>query len=137
MSLTRRAAGVLAGLRGRNRTSAAGRIVISRDDGDLRWWTWAGYRVNATLQASLGDVADEPQRVRPIHPASPRSAAVDWPRGHSLRSAVLPEVDDKALAGLKFSEALPRHLAEATLATRLADLDHARAVLTEPTRFEW
>ena len=48
----------------------------------------------------------------------------------------LPEVDEKALAGLKFSEALPRHLAVATLATRLADLDHARAVLTESTRFE-
>ena len=33
----------------------------------------------------------------------------------------LPEIDDKALAGLKFSDALPRHLAVATLATRLAD----------------
>jgi ATP-dependent Lhr-like helicase len=47
----------------------------------------------------------------------------------------LPEVDEKALAGLKFSEALPRHLAVATLAARLADLDHARAVLMEPARF--
>ena len=34
----------------------------------------------------------------------------------------LPEVDEKALTGLKFSEALPRHLAVATLAARLADL---------------
>ena len=49
----------------------------------------------------------------------------------------LPEVDEKALAGLKFSEALPRHLAVATLAARLADLNHARAVLMESTRFEW
>ena len=48
----------------------------------------------------------------------------------------LPEIDDKALAGLKFSDALPRHLAVATLATRLADLDHAAAVLAEPVRFE-
>ena len=45
-------------------------------------------------------------------------------------------IDDKALAGLKFSDALPRHLAVATLATRLADLDHAAAVLAEPSRFE-
>jgi hypothetical protein len=45
------------------------------------------------------------------------------------------EVDEKALTGLKFSEALPRTLAVATLATRLADLGHARAVLVEPTRF--
>ena len=49
----------------------------------------------------------------------------------------LPEVDEKALAGLKFSEALPRHLAVATLAARLADLNHARAVLMESARFEW
>jgi ATP-dependent Lhr-like helicase len=48
----------------------------------------------------------------------------------------LPEVDEKALAGLKFSEALPRHLAVATLAARLADLDHARTVLAESARFE-
>jgi hypothetical protein len=30
----------------------------------------------------------------------------------------------------------PRHLAEATLAARLADLDHARSVLLERVRFE-
>jgi ATP-dependent Lhr-like helicase len=48
----------------------------------------------------------------------------------------LPEVGEKALTGLKFSEALPRHLAVATLAMRLADLDHARAVLMESARFE-
>jgi hypothetical protein len=47
----------------------------------------------------------------------------------------LPEIDDKALSGLKFSDALPRHLAVATLATRLADLDHAAAVPAEPVRF--
>lgn len=48
----------------------------------------------------------------------------------------LPEADDKALAGLKFSGALPRHLAMATLFARLADLDHATSVLAEPSRFE-
>jgi ATP-dependent Lhr-like helicase len=49
---------------------------------------------------------------------------------------VLPSVDEKALSGLKFSEALPRRLAVATLATRLADLEHATSVLDEPVRFE-
>jgi ATP-dependent Lhr-like helicase len=47
----------------------------------------------------------------------------------------LPEIDDKALSGLKFSDALPRHLAVATLATRLADLENAASVLKEPCRF--
>jgi Protein of unknown function (DUF664) len=32
---------------------------------------------------------------------------------------------------VQFSDALPRHLAVATLATRLADLDHAATVLGE------
>ena len=35
-----------------------------------------------------------------------------------------------------FSEALARDLAVVTLAARLADLNHARAVLMESTRFE-
>jgi ATP-dependent Lhr-like helicase len=140
VSLTQRAAGVLAGLRsdGIGRVRAGG-LVISRGDDDLRWWTWAGYRVNATLQASLGNVADETQRVddhsirlRPdLRPTSWRGV-IDLVRDRLC----LPEVDEKALTGLKFSEALPRPLAVATLATRLADLDHARAVLMEPTRFE-
>jgi ATP-dependent Lhr-like helicase len=61
VSLTQRAAGVLAGLR----SDAIGRVrsdglVISRGDDDLRW---AGYWVNATLKATLGNVADEAQRV--------------------------------------------------------------------------
>ncbi|MGC4868106.1 hypothetical protein ACLQ3B_22045 [Micromonospora sp. DT53] len=47
----------------------------------------------------------------------------------------LPEVNKKALDGLKFSEALPERLALATLASRLAYLGGATAVLQEPTRF--
>jgi ATP-dependent Lhr-like helicase len=46
----------------------------------------------------------------------------------------LPEVSEKALVGLKFSDALPKRLAIATLAARLADLDGAAATLAEPSR---
>ena len=35
--------------------------MISRSGDDLRWWTWAGFRANATLRATLGGVADEKQ----------------------------------------------------------------------------
>jgi ATP-dependent helicase Lhr and Lhr-like helicase len=57
VSLTRRASELLAGLRsdGIGRVQAGG-LVISRGEDDLRWWTWAGYRVNATLRATLGGV---------------------------------------------------------------------------------
>ena len=139
--VTRRAEGILAGLRsdaiGR---VASGRIVISGTDGDLRWWTWAGYRVNATLQASLSGVAADPSaRVSDLYVRlRPDLRASTWPSlVNSLAGRlVMPLVDEKALEGLKFSEALPRHLAEATLATRLADLDRAAEMLAEPVRFE-
>jgi ATP-dependent helicase Lhr and Lhr-like helicase len=140
VDLTQRASGVLAGLR----SDAVGRVwpggtVISREDADLRWWTWAGYRVNATLKATLGGLADESARVDDesirlrtgLRPSAWREAA-----GTMKHWLCLPETDEKALTGLKFSEALPRHLAVATLATRLADADHSRIVLTEACRFE-
>ena len=119
--------------------AAAPGLVISRSDLDLRWWTWAGYRANATLRATLGPLADGAHRVDDVsirlrgdlHPSTWRDAIA------SLENRLcLPEVDEKALAGLKFSDALPRHLATATLAARLADLDHASSVLVEQVRFE-
>jgi len=141
VGLTRRAEGVLAGLRsdGVGRV-ARDRLVVSASEDDLRWWTWAGYRVNATLQASLDGAADPSARVSDLY-IRLRSdlRASTWPSVVSALTAaglVLPLVDDKALDGLKFSEALPRHLAVATLATRLADLEHAASVLAEPIRFE-
>ncbi len=113
--------------------------VISRGPGDdVRWWTWAGLRANATLIATLGEMADSAQRVEEfsirlrsdITPAEWK-ATLD---GVAERLC-LPAVDDKAVDGLKFSVALPRYLAEATLAQRLADLAGARAALAEPQRF--
>jgi ATP-dependent Lhr-like helicase len=139
VSLTRRGAGILAGLRSDaiGRAAASG-TVVSGTDGDLRWWTWGGYRVNATLKATLGGVADSSQRVSDLFIRLRGDLrASTWPEVRALRDRlVLPDIDEKALTGLKFSEALPRHLAVATLATRLADLGHAADVLGEPVRFE-
>lgn len=45
------------------------------------------------------------------------------------------EVDSRAVRGLKFGEALPPRLAEATLAARTADEEGAGKVLAEPARF--
>ncbi len=71
---------------------AADRLVISGTDGDVRWWTWGGCRVNVTLQASLSQVADPSARVN----------------DRSLEGRlVLPLVDDRALEGLKFSMRCP------------------------------
>ena len=47
------------------------------------------------------------------------------PEGRRENQDAEPEVDQRALEGLKFNEALPERLASATLAARLADLDSA------------
>lgn len=100
-----------------------------------------GLETAAVLRRTLAraGLADPVQRVSPLFVrlrSDLRAAA--WPS--AVRSLVdrltLPEVDEKAVAGLKFSAALPWELAVATLATRLADFDHAAAVLATPVRFE-
>jgi ATP-dependent helicase Lhr and Lhr-like helicase len=112
--------------------------VITRVGQDVRWWTWAGYRANATLAATLSHLTDSLQR---FDDASLRLRGdltrEMWRAGtaDAAERLCLPEVDRRALAGLKFSEALPERLAMATLAARLADLDSAVRVLDEPVRF--
>ncbi len=119
-------------------STPAGTVILRDGDGELRWWTWAGFRANATLAATLGEVVDPMQRFddaqirlrEDLTPQAWRDLVAD-----AAERLCLPEVSDKALDGLKFSAALPRRLAMATLAARLADLDGAAAVLAEPVRF--
>jgi ATP-dependent Lhr-like helicase len=116
-----------------------GGTIIARSGEDARWWTWAGYRTNATLKASIS-VADQTQRVddyfirlrSDITPGIWKAALAA-----ARKRLCLPDPDDKALDGLKFSDALPRHLAEATLSARLADLDGAKLLLKEKHHFQW
>lgn len=113
--------------------------MISRGPGgDVRWWTWAGLRANGTLIATLGDVADTAQRVEEFFIRLRADVTPELWKAALANGAgrlCLPAVNDNAVDGLKFSVALPRHLAEATLAWRLADLDSARIVLDETHRF--
>lgn len=139
VGLTRRARAGLAAVREQRLAHAhPGGNVIARDPGgDLRWWTWAGYRANATLAATLGEIVEPVQRYddlclrlrSDLTPGRWRDAAAG--AGERL---CLPDVSEKALVGLKFGDALPKRLAMATLAARLADLDAAAAVLDEPSR---
>ncbi|MEV7624496.1 DEAD/DEAH box helicase [Actinoplanes sp. NPDC089786] len=141
VKLTRRAIDRLAQVR-EDESSLVhpGGSVILRDQrgDDLRWWTWAGFRANATLAATLAEVVDPVQRFDDRHirlrenvtPAEWRALIAD-----ASQRLCLPEVNKKALDGLKFSQALPERLAMATLAARLADLGGARQILVEPSRF--
>ncbi|MFD7700527.1 DEAD/DEAH box helicase [Streptomyces caelestis] len=140
VSLTRRAEARLAAAREKylDVVHPVGTVITRRGDSDVRWWTWAGHRANATLAASLPSVVlrhrtvdDRFVRLRDdVTPRSWRAAVADTGTGLTL-----PDVNPHAVRGLKFAEALPARLAEATLATRLGDTDGARAALAEPVRF--
>ncbi|MDZ5442178.1 DEAD/DEAH box helicase [Micromonospora sp. 4G57] len=139
VALTGRAANRLAGLREEfgALVHPGGTLVVRESDGEVRWWTWAGFRANATLISTLSELADPTQRyddasirLRPdLSREMVRAAKAD-----AAGRVCLPDVNEKALDGLKFSAALPHRLAVATLATRLADVPAAQAVLAEPVR---
>ncbi|MGW3678426.1 DEAD/DEAH box helicase [Streptomyces prasinus] len=139
--LTRRAEHVLARVREESAESVYrdGTVITRRGhDTQVRWWTWAGHRANATLAASLSTVTDPLQRptdtyVRLREDITPQ----DWKQAtaDAVGHLCLPEVDPRALSGLKFSAALPPRLAGATLAARTADLDGAATSLREAVRF--
>ncbi|MEV4770583.1 DEAD/DEAH box helicase [Micromonospora humida] len=142
VALTARATGRLATLR-RDATAAvhpAGSVIVRDREGEVRWWTWAGFRANATLVATLSELADPTQRFddtsirlrADLDREMWRAATVD-----AEQRICLPAVDEKALVGLKFSAALPIRLATATLAARIAEVDAAAAVLREPVRFAY
>ncbi|SCE79204.1 ATP-dependent helicase Lhr and Lhr-like helicase [Micromonospora echinospora] len=138
--LTRRALDRLATERAERQhlVHPGGNLVVRERGGDLRWWTFAGLRANATLAATLSEVVDPVERYddfavrlrENVTPAEWSATVAD-----AADRLCLPRVDEKALASLKFNAALPARLAEATLAARLADLRAASVVLAEPTRF--
>lgn len=115
-----------------------GTVITRGSGGGVRWWTWAGHRANATLAATLAAVTVPGQRAgdcwvrlrEDLTPQMWKQATADAPD-----RLCLPDVDERAVKGLKFADALPPRLAEATLASRLTDLDGARTVLREPVRF--
>ncbi|MET8013565.1 DEAD/DEAH box helicase [Streptomyces sp. NPDC005271] len=140
--LTRRATAAIAELRmdrAPHEVHPAGTLLV-RDADATRWWTWAGYRANATLAASLGNFADPIQRPTDTHVRLRQDLAPDdWKaaRVELPDSLTLPTVDPRAVRGLKFSAALPLRLATTTLAERLADLEGALTAAREPVRLEW
>lgn len=136
--LTHRATGALAKVRAdRSPTVHPSGTVVTRAGGDLMWWTWAGHRANATLKATLGDLADPLHRVGDLAVRLRNDLTrSDWNqalRGSRHRPLLPPEIDPRALSGLKFGTALPHALAVDTLSARLTDPAGARDVLAEPS----
>jgi ATP-dependent helicase Lhr and Lhr-like helicase len=140
VALTRRATDQLAEIREQHLPAAhpGGTTVTRLPSGDVHWWTWAGFRTNATLTSTLAGLTDPVQEHTDLYLRLRRDLTpAQWRAGIADASdrLCLPEVDEKALSGLKFNTALPQRLALATLATRLANLPAALDVLREPSRF--
>ncbi|MDS1270752.1 DEAD/DEAH box helicase [Lipingzhangella sp. LS1_29] len=137
--LTQRATSHLAKAREEYATTVhSGASVIARTGTDVVWWTWGGFAANATLAASLSALADERQRFTDTHLRLRADLTPDMWRAGTADAGerlCLPQVDERAVSGLKFSDALPVRLAEATLAQRLANLDGAQLLLREPQVF--
>ncbi|WP_171109619.1 MULTISPECIES: DEAD/DEAH box helicase [Streptomyces] len=140
VALTQRATTVLKEARDvfLEKVHPGGTLIVRDEGGQLRWWTWAGHRANATLSATLEGIAVPAQRIND-HWIRLREDLTPPVWKEALSEApdrlCLPAVDERAVRGLKFGDALPPRLAEATLSARLADLETAAAVLTEPVRF--
>lgn len=137
--MTERARTVLARMRSTEMATVhPGGLAITDSAGDVRWWTWAGFRANSTLAATVSELVDGAARIDDVSIRLRNDLTLDMWRAATADAAdriCLAAVDDAAVDGLKFSEALPRRLAVATLAARLTDLDTATAVLGEPVRF--
>jgi ATP-dependent Lhr-like helicase len=137
VTLTRRASVALAGLRDDHAGHTADATVVQRSAGETLWWTWAGTAANRSLHASLPDVVDDRQRIgdRTLR-LRPDVSTAELKRTLSTGVTLeLPQVDDNALTGLKFSTALPPELARRTVAERLVDPHGAAQVLRERRRF--
>ena len=64
VALTQRASSRLEKLRAEApvRVHPGGTLIVRDRVGEVRWWTWAGFRANATLVATLDELADPAQR---------------------------------------------------------------------------
>ncbi len=79
-----------------------GGTVITRDRDDVRWWTWAGYRANATLAATLSHLTDSAQRFDDASIRLRSDLTLEmWKAGtaDAPERVCLPEVDQRALKG--------------------------------------
>jgi hypothetical protein len=103
--------------------------------GEVRWWTFAGGIANTLLSQHLkryGESVADNVSIK-LDGALPVEAIQD-----DLRSLTPDQIehipDAKTIENLKFSEALPRALAEEVFCSRFNDEEAIRIVLAEAMR---
>lgn len=119
---------------------SADTTIVIDSDGFAVWWTFAGQGANASLASALS----ESTHIRVEHD----SFALMFEELIELRAIqraidhlqtrdtceLLPDVDERAIQGLKFSECLPENMAVMMLQLRLQDLTGIRKSLKQPPR---
>lgn len=110
--------------------------LVRTGDNDLRWWTFAGLRANATLAEHLGRFSASGIVDNFSLPLVPTTTADALERARAemrSRAPLDPPIPDGAVDGLKFGECLPAELAGRTLRGRLADTEAVAACVGEQT----
>lgn len=136
--LTRRGQSKLEELRADYWWVKEGRTAYRRDDaGKPRWWTFAGFLANAQLAELLGPMADGTRRLDNHSIPLVEHVTVEGLR-HVVSNAppdvaavLPPEIDQDAIDGLKFAEALPPRLARWVLAARSIEPASVELALAE------
>ena len=109
--------------------------LVGHSDGGVRWWTFAGGVANTILGHQLKWYGNaEPDNVSIT---MDQNSPIDDLR-KQLQSLepdlIAPVPDSKVMENLKFSETLPRALADEVFCSRFHDEQAIQHVLTEPMR---
>ena len=109
--------------------------LVRHSGGEVRWWTFAGGVANTILSDKLKQYGGaEPDNVSIRLEGD---AAIEDFREHLAllqTDEVLPMPDPRAVENLKFSEALPRALADEVFCSRFHDEEAIQRVLAEPMK---
>ena len=120
-------------------TEEAANVLVT-SDGDTAWWTFGGGRANAALAHELARrtgarVTSDNFAVR--FPAKFDARVVEQQvqgLADPTPGQIVPQANEQALDGLKFSECLPRELATRVVEARLSDAPGVAEVLERPMR---
>jgi hypothetical protein len=115
--------------------------VLHESDGNLMWWTFAGRSVNAALAAAArsrieGKIVHDNFAIK-VETGSGMAdleACIADIRRQPIAS-LLPEINEDAVTALKFSDCIPREMAETMLQRRATDQTAIATVIAEPVRF--
>ena len=115
----------------------SGNHITLRTDGELRWRTFAGGVANTILAQQLKSWGEsKADKVSVTIEGEPLIDQVQVYLGSLIPQEIPPEPDPRAIENLKFSEALPRSLAEMVFC-RCNDEEVIRSFLASRSDTVW